>query len=30
VVESVGREEIIDDADAVLVVDDTQTDHPWR
>src|SRR6202048_3985410 len=28
VVESVGREEIIDDADAVLVVDDTQTDHP--
>ena len=28
VVESVGREEIIDDADAVLVVDDAQTDHP--
>jgi len=28
VVESVGREEIIDDAGAVLVVDDTQTDHP--
>src|ERR1700722_17564894 len=28
VVESVGREEIIDDPGAVLVVDDAQTDHP--